>query len=226
MIIPLVAALLIGASPVDAERRQAAQPPPKEQPAKDPAINVNWLYGAYVPKEVPLEPLSGTDRRRLWTRQTFLTIGIYAKTGLFALWDQANDEPPEWDKDVQGFGQRFASRYGQFMVQNSVSAAGNWALGYEPRYERCRCEGKWRRVRHALVRNFVTYNSTERERRPQLAMYAGAWVGGIVASTWKPAKDDIWEEGYGAMLTQVGFGSLANIVGEFAVEIGKLLGRK
>jgi hypothetical protein len=226
MILPLVAAaVLIAASSIDADRQQTAQPP-KEQKAKDSGINVNWLYGAYVPKDVPLEPLSPADRRRLWVRQTFLTYGIYIKTALFTLWDQANDEPPEWDKDFTGFGQRFASRSGQFMIQNSLSAAGNWALGYEPRYERCRCSGKWPRVRHALVRNFVTYNSTERERRPQIAMYAGAWGAGLIASTWKPAADDLWEEGYSSVLTQIFFGSVANLIGEFGVEIGKLLGKK
>ena len=42
----------------------------------------------------------------------------------------------EWSGDVKGFGQRFASRYGQFTIQSSITAAGNWALGYEPRFGR------------------------------------------------------------------------------------------
>jgi hypothetical protein len=201
-----------------AGQQPEAQPPP-------PALEVNWLYGAYVPKDVPLVPLSPAQRGQLWVRQTFLTPGIYAKTAFFALGDQINETPSGWDADLGGFGQRFSSRYGQFAIQNSITAAGNWALGYEPRYERCRCSGAWPRVRHALVRNFVTYNATERERRPQIGMYAGAFGAGLVASTWRPAEDDLWEEGVNSLITQAMFGSLANLVGEFAEEIRKLFGR-
>lgn len=31
-------------------------------------INVNWFYGSYVPKDVPLEPLSSTYRFKLYVR--------------------------------------------------------------------------------------------------------------------------------------------------------------
>jgi hypothetical protein len=67
---------------VAAEGQQPEQQPIEPPP---PAISVNWLYGAYVPKEVPLVPLSSSERRQLWVRQTFVTPCIYFKTGLFVL---------------------------------------------------------------------------------------------------------------------------------------------
>jgi hypothetical protein len=199
--------------------------PPDPQPKAPQEMPVNWLYGAYVPKDVPLVPLASSERRQLWARQALVTPGIYFKTGLFALGDQMTDTPAEWHGGVEGFGQRFASRYGQFAIQTSLTAAGNAALGYEPRYERCRCSGVWPRARHALVRNFLTYDRTERNRRPQIAMYAGAWAAGLVASAWKPARDNLWKEGWSSLVTQAAFGSLANVVGEFADDIRRLLGR-
>jgi len=214
--LPYLVAIGITATASVATGGQQADSRPADQKQTLP---VNWLYGAYVPKDAPLESLSSQERWQLWARQTALTPGIYFKTGLFALGDQIADAPAEWHGGVAGFGQRFASRYGQFAIQTSLAAAGDWALGYEPRYERCRCSGVWPRARHALVRNFVTYNATERTRRPQIAMYAGAWGAGLVASTWKPAKDDLWKEGYSSLITQAAFGSLANLVGEFAEEI-------
>jgi hypothetical protein len=220
-LILFIAIGVVGTPPVVSAAGQEPDSETNEQPS--PALSVNWLYGAYVPKDVPLVPLSSSERRQLWVRQTFLTTGIYFKTGVFALGDQINGKPPEWDGNAKGFGQRFGSRYGQFTVQNSITAAGNWALGYEPRYERCRCTGAWPRIRHALVRNFVTYNTTEHERRPQIAMYAGAWAAGLVASTWKPAKDPIWREGYHSLITQAAFGSFANLVGEFSEDIRERL---
>jgi hypothetical protein len=111
-------------------------------------------------------------------RQTILTSGVYLKTAAFAIPDQLNNSPSEWDGGFGAYGQRLASRYGQFAIQNTFSAAGNHLLRYEPRYDRCRCSGTWPRVRHALVRNFVTYNATERERRPQLPMYGAALGAG------------------------------------------------
>ena len=61
----------------------------------DNQINVNWLYGSYVPKDVPLRSLSGRERLKLYVRQTYTTPGIYIKTTLFALRDQIADSQPE-----------------------------------------------------------------------------------------------------------------------------------
>jgi len=67
---------------------------PKDQ------VNVNWLYGAYVPKDVPLAPLTGKQRFQLYLRQTYTTPGIYAKTVFFTLRDQSADSPPDWDRNA------------------------------------------------------------------------------------------------------------------------------
>src|SRR5262249_38291744 len=64
-------------------------------------IHVNWLYGAFLPREVPLKPLTTHQRLQLYVRQTYTTWGIYAKTGFFALGDQASNSPPDWG---DGFG--------------------------------------------------------------------------------------------------------------------------
>ncbi len=42
-------------------------------PDTNKQISVNWLYGSYVPKEVPLQPLNGQLRLRLYSRQTYTT---------------------------------------------------------------------------------------------------------------------------------------------------------
>ncbi len=54
-------------------------------------INVNWFYGSYVPKDVPLESLDGAQRLKLYTRQTYTTWGIYIKTTLFTVHDHLHD---------------------------------------------------------------------------------------------------------------------------------------
>ena len=53
-----------------AESREDAKPLPDApsstpEPASGQQLAVNWMYGAYIPKEAPLEALSGADRLRL-----------------------------------------------------------------------------------------------------------------------------------------------------------------
>jgi hypothetical protein len=189
-------------------------------------INVNWFYGSYVPKNVPLVSLDTRMRWKLYLRQTYTTPGIYIKTLLFATHDQVTDSNPEWGDDFQGFVKRLGNRQVQFIIQNSVSSLGNGIAGWEPRYDRCRCDGFWPRTRHAMVRNFVTYDRTEISLRPQLMPYLGAFGAASIASTWAPGHVR-WEvQGYQAAITQVFVGMGINWIGEFAPEIGKVLKRK
>jgi hypothetical protein len=201
---------------------QQAQPSSASTQDNSKELQVNWLYGAFVPKDVPLTSLTNSQRGKLYLRQTYIGWGPYLKTGFFAVSDQITNSPPEWD-GVSGFGQRVASRFGTFSIQNTFSATGNLLLRYEPRYDRCRCSGVGLRVRHAVVRNFVTYNHTEHEYRPQIALYAGAMGAGMISSTWQPNTPAVWRVGYQSMITQAAFGSFANLFAEFAPEITGVL---
>jgi hypothetical protein len=216
--------LLCGACVVSSSAQEkTADPVPP--PAQSDALKVNWLYGAYIPKDMPLVALTEHQRRKLFLRQTFTSPGIYVKTLLFSLGDQIDNSPPDWGGGIGGYASRAASRQGQFVIQNAFSTAGNALLQYEPRYDRCRCTGFWPRTGHALKRNFVTYNKTETEMRPQIALYGAAFAAGMVSSTWKP-KHEVWAEGYRSVITQAGFGLLTNWVGEFAPEIIRVVRRQ
>ena len=202
---------------------QSAQPDHQATSPKSQAqINVNWFYGSYVPKDVALQSLSTRMRWKLYLRQTYTTPGIYIKTLLFATHDQVTDSNPEWGDGFEGFAKRLGSRQVQFIIQNSVSSMGNGIVGWEPRYDRCHCDGFWPRTRHAVIRNFVTYDRTEASLRPQLMPYIGAFTASSIASTWEPGHSR-WEvKGYQAATTQVFVGMGINWLGEFAPEIGKV----
>jgi hypothetical protein len=205
-----VLAFLIALSSRAQETNSTNPPVPEE--AK--AVEVNWLYGAYVPREIPLVTLTGRQRFKLYLAQSFTTPGIYIKSTVFSLSAQITNSPPEWEGGIAGYGRRFGSRYGQSLIQNTLSSAGNALLGYEPRYDRCRCTGFWPRTGHAFIRNFVTYNRTEKQLRPQFALYAGALGSGAISSLWFPGKPNAWVEGYQAMILQAGWGPATNWVGE------------
>jgi len=185
-----------------------------------------WLVGAYVSRNHPLVTLTGEQREKLYLQQTVLTPGAYLKRMFDAGIDQARGVPYQWDDGWAGYTERWASREGQFIASNSLTALGDAKLGYEPRYDQCRCRGFWPRTRHAIVRNFLTYDRSEQEMRPQWALYGGAFGGGMIATAWLPKPRNAFAEGGWGALGQAGWGVLSNFFTEFAVDINRKLGAK
>jgi hypothetical protein len=181
-------------------------------------LPIVWLIGPYIPPQGPLLPLTKSQRTEVYFRQTFLTAGTYFARAFSAGIDQARGTPYEWGGGAGGYGKRYASRYGQFMIASTLHAVGDGALGYESRYDLCRCQGFWPRTRHAVARNFYTYNRTEWQKRPAIPLYAGSFGAGMIANTWLPGHHNTFAEGaYGAMW-QAGIGSGYNFVSEFALD--------
>ena len=189
-------------------------------------LPIEWLIGPYIPVQGNLHPLTNQQREEVYLRHTFLTAGSYLARAFSAGLNQARGEPYQWGGGFGGYGKRYAAKYGQFVVQNTLAAGGDAALGYEPRYDFCRCSGFWPRTRHAIARNFLAYNRTEHELRPQVPAYAGAFVAGILYGSWLPGKQDIWKNGAYGMLTQAGIGSGYNFASEFALDILHKLGSR
>jgi hypothetical protein len=182
-------------------------------------VPAEWLIGPYVPPSEPLHPLTIQQREAVFVNQTFLTAGSYMLRMFTAGIDQARGVPEQWGGGGAGYGRRFASRYGEFMIANTFHSAGDAALGYEPRYDLCRCSGFWPRTRHAIVRNFLVYNRTERELRPAVPLYAGSFGAGMLEANWLPGRRNVWRQGAYAALGQAGWGSAYNWASEFALDI-------
>jgi hypothetical protein len=202
--------------------------PPSEKPESVPEelgrLQVEWLIGPYIPVQGKLIPLTRQRREQVYLRQTFLTAGSYLARAFSAGLDQARGEPYGWSGGMTGYGQRYVARYGEFVIRNSLVAAGNAALAYEPRYDFCRCQGFWPRARHAISRNFVAYNRTEQELRPQIPLYAGSFAAGMLYSSWLPSRENLWKGGAFAALSQAGSGCGSNLVREFALDILRKFG--
>jgi len=185
-----------------------------------------WFTGVFVPKGQTMTPLTSAQRREVYLQQTLTTPGAYMKRMFVAGIDQTRGYPSQWDDGWGGYWERFASREGQFISANSLAALGNAALRYEPRYDQCQCRGLLPRTRHAILRNFLTYNASEKQRRPQWALYAGAFGGGMISTAWKPHPRNAFAEGARGMLSQAAYGTLLNFFIEFAGDINRKIGAK
>jgi hypothetical protein len=184
------------------------------------------IAGIYVGKNRKLVTLTGKEREEIYLKQTLTTPEAYGKRMFGALIDQAAGTPRQWQGGIGGFGERWASREGQFITANSLAALGNAKLGYEVRYDRCKCSGLWARTRHAFIRNLLTYDRSEEHLRPQWALYGGAFGGGALSTVWKPGSQSALSNGAFGMLGQLGYGTLLNFVTEFAEEINRKQGVK
>jgi hypothetical protein len=185
-----------------------------------------WLTGVYVEKGRPLIPMSLQQRREIYLEQTLTTPGAYMKRMFAAGIDQARGTPREWGGGIGGYSTRFASREGQFIAANSLAALANAKLKYEPRYDQCRCSGFWPRTRHAIMRNFLTYNQSEQQLRPQWGLYGGSFGGGLISTAWKPHPRNAFAEGGRAMVGQAGYGILLNIFIEFSTDLNRKIGAR
>ncbi|MGB8831942.1 MAG: hypothetical protein WCC95_07310, partial [Candidatus Sulfotelmatobacter sp.] len=182
------------------------------------------IFGIYVGKNRKLVAMTEKQRKEIYLKQTLTTPEAYIKRMVGALFDQATGSPRQWQGGIGGFGERWASHEGQFIAANSIAALGNYGLGYEVRYDQCKCEGKWPRIRHAFIRNLVTYDRSEEHLRPQWALYGGAFAGGMIGSTWKPGNQNVWRDGAFGMVGQLGYGTLLNFLTEFRREINRKQG--
>ncbi len=210
------------------QQQENAQPQAKPESTLEKVrdVPIEWLIGPYIPTSEPLQPLSNQERQKVYVHQTFFTAGAYIERIFTAGVDQARGVPSQWGGGMAGYGRRFGNRYGQFVIANTLQSVGNAALGYESRYDLCRCTGFWPRTRHAIVRNFVTYNRTERELRPAIPLYAGSFGAGMLSTVWLPGQRNVWKEGAYSALEQAGWGSAYNWVSEFAIDILQKLTNK
>lgn len=209
--------------------KPANRPSDETQPsrkAKLTKLPIEWIIGPYIPVQAPLQPLTNSEREQIYVRQTFLNVGSYVARGFSSGIDQARGEPHDWGGGAAGYGRRYAARYGEFVIQNSLVAGGNALMGYEPRYDFCRCDGFWHRTLHAVSRNFVAYDRTERNLRPQIPTYTGAYAAGAIYNAWLPGDHNLWKGGAYSVLSQAGIGAGYNFVSEFSLDILHALGLK
>ena len=208
-----------------AQEPSTAPAPPV--PSVNTTLPVNWIYGAYIPKDAPVQPLTGAERFKLYLRQTYTTPGIYVKTVLFSIHDQVNETEPSWGDGISGYGKRLGSLHAGNVIQNSLTALGNAAVGFEPRYDRCRCDGAWPRLRHAVVRNFITYGGgDDRAIRPQIMSYAAAFGAGVTVASWEPDNPSVLTRGYQSMVTQAWVGVVVDALAEYAPDIKRMFHKK
>ncbi len=147
-------------------------------------------------------------RWRLVRHNTLTSPGALLRTLLPAIAGQVAESPDEWNRTFTGFGQRFGARAAVLTSRDLLQAGTAAALGHDPRYQRCDCDGAWRRVGHAVA-GLVLLSGARGESNPDPANLLAALGGGYVRASVYP--------GTGSRSRRTAEGAVS-LLGQMAIE--------
>lgn len=159
-------------------------------------------------------PLTTNERVDHFIRQSFARPSAFIRAGIAGAIAQANDAPPEWGQGADAYARRYASNFAALAVGDAVEFAGAAALRQDPRYRPCRCKGAFRRLKHAVVANFVTTNMRGK-RRFAAAKVAGSYASGMTAVAWHPSRYTYAGDGLRFGTNYLVLGTIGNLADEF-----------
>ena len=135
-----------------------AEPSPGE--VEKQRLRVNPITGLAGTPESSYNPLTGSERWKLYFKMNFWSLGAYSGPFFSALLlDQATGSPHEWGGGFPGYGRRVASRLGSAILQGTFQAPLAAVLHEDVRYISSSQHGFKRRAAHAMLYSFLTYNS-------------------------------------------------------------------
>lgn len=186
---------------------------------------VGYMMGSTLPKEAEWKPLTNRERWGIYYRQTWANPGVLFRAFGSAAGDQAGNEPPQWGQGGDAYARRVGSRFATFAIQDTLQTAVAAGMQYDVRYLRCKCEGFFPRVGHAMMQSFVTKNR-DGKWRPNIPNWVGGMGGTAIAVYgWYPDgarnHNEIWRQG----ATQLAFPMFFNTLIEFGPELKKLFRR-
>ena len=200
-------------SPPKVERKYPLFPTPADEgswslvnhPALTPQQTTS-AAGAYV---FP----SGRQRLNRYVWETFGPLTLIG-VGIAAGIDQGQNNPPEWKQGASGYGKRFASRMGQYTIEQTTSYALSEAFRLDTAFERSHRQGFSARLGDALIQN-VTSRTRTGKRIISAPRLAGVYVGGLVpALTWYPSRFS-YKDGLREGTYSLAAGFALNVLREF-----------
>ena len=102
--------------------------------------------------------------------------------------NQITNSPPEWERNIGGFGKRFASSYGTNVIRNSISFGISEAFKLDNRYERMGGKNIGKRIKHAFLGSYTT-RTRNGKRIPDFPYVTGTYAAAIIANeAWYPKR--------------------------------------
>lgn len=99
-------------------------------------------------------------------------------------------EPPEWGQGAEGYGDRYASRFGQIAIGQTIRYGTGALLHEDVDYHRCQCSGFLPRLGHAFIGSYTakTRGGSTVFSLPNVIGPLAA--GQIAVAGWYPSRFD------------------------------------
>jgi hypothetical protein len=146
--------------------------------------------------------------------------GPLISSNVGAAFDQLDNEPSEWGQGMKGYGHRFISSYGGYVIGATIKTSLDVALKTDPRYDRCDCSGAGPRVAHAIKRVFVTRKDSGGEM-VNLPLLAAAIGSATISHQWYPDRLNTAGHHFKGAGTSLGVSCGMNVAREFWPDIKK-----
>ena len=99
--------------------------------------------------------------------------------------DQEREVPGNWGQGMQGYGARYANRFGRALIRENIAFGVRALSGEDPRYELCRESGIWKRSKHAITSTFVV-RGRNGHLIPAYSRFVSDYATPFIAEQWKP----------------------------------------
>jgi hypothetical protein len=206
--------------------KPAAPASEKTQDEKE-RLAVNPVTGQTTAQVTDYTPLTAVERWKLYYKQSYWSAGAYFGPLFAALaLDQAAGSPQQWGGGFRGYGRRVASRVASGdIVQNSFQFPVAALLKEDVRYIASNQHGFGRRVGHAVLYSFLTYNS---QGRPTLNIgnIGGYYFAGAVSTLWLPGRQKVLSYTFTNGSEALGLSMPVNMIQEFWPEIVRTVFRR
>jgi len=163
-----------------------------DAPAGAPAEALTSVPTVTQPNGV-ITPYVQPSQRQKLDNYLFEAYGPYPLlwTNVVAGWHQARHTPPDWREGAAGYGERYASDFGNSVVNITTRYALARALDEDTLYYRCTCHGVWPRLKHAVVATVFVHQGADGHRAFALPVIAAPYVANMVAVYgWYPSRYD------------------------------------
>lgn len=149
--------------------------------------------------------------------------GTWIAAGILAGRDQGRNrgsntklhgEPPEWGQGAEGYGDRYASRFGQVVISQTVRYSTGALLHEDVIYHRCQCTGLLPRMTHVFVGSYTATTSSGSTVFSLPNLVGPLAAGQIAVAGWYPSRFD-QRQGLRLAVPQLMGGPIRNAVREF-----------
>ena len=163
-------------------------------------------------------PVGDPPKHKSFLRHLFGPRGVIF-AGISTSIQHARNVPMEWGSGLAGLGRRYASAFGQHLVNVSVHFGLAKALHEDLKYHPSEMPGFGPRVKHALVSTVYVRKTNSEGETPATSRFAGALAGGFVSKTWQPARFHTFAGGMSSAGISLAVDAGVNVLREFWPEI-------